>query len=291
MGYNMQAFTKDIDISGLYTFYYFEHGKDFYFAGERHNFWEMVYVDGGEISVIAENAGYTIKQGEVIFHKPMEFHTLASNKKDPHNVLIVTFAAKGEAMRFFENKIFTVDSQQKKVLSLLLEEAQKCFVRISNIPHTTIPSTNTESEIGAQQLTIGYLEQFLISLIRSNQTDERSSRKSSYAKKNAENALVDSVEKYLSDNVYERINLQDVCTRFNMSKSYLCRIFKEATDKSIIDYYIGLKIKEAKKLIRQGSLNFTQISEKLHYTSIHHFTRSFKSITGFSPSNYEKSVK
>ena len=127
--------------------------------------------------------------------------------------------------------------------------------------------------------------------MRSNQSNERNGRKSRHAKKNAENALVDSIEKYLSDNIYQKISLQDVCERFNISKSYICHLFKEATGKSIIGYYINLKITESKKLIRQGNLNFTQISEKLCYTSIHHFTRSFKNTTGISPSSYEKSVK
>ncbi|HOJ09593.1 MAG TPA: AraC family transcriptional regulator [Clostridiales bacterium] len=290
MGLELKTFKKDIDILGLYTFYYFEHSKDFYFTGERHNFWEMVYVDSGEISVIADNAGYIIKQGDVIFHKPMEFHTLASNKKDPHNVMVITFSVKGEAMKFFENKIFTVDSQHKKILSLLLEEAQKTSFSIPNNLYKKLLDIKN-SEIGSQQLVISYLEQFLIALMRSNQNNERNGRISRYAKKNAENALVDSIEKYLLDNIYERISLKDICEKFNLSKSYICHLFKEATGKSIIDCYINFKIAEAKKLIRQGNLNFTQISEKLCYTSIHHFTRSFKNITGISPSSYEKSVK
>jgi len=251
----------------------------------------MVYVDSGEISVIADNLGYMIHQGEVIFHKPMEFHALASNKKDPHNIMIVTFLVKSDVMDFFENKIFTLDSKHKKILSLLLEEAQKVFGNISNIPINRNTLKLENNNIGSQQLIIGHLEQFLISLMHSNQSNERSGRKSHSAKKNVENALVDSVEMYLLDNVYESITLQDICNKFNISKSYICQLFKEETDKSIIDYFINLKIIEAKKLIRIGDLNFTQISEKLCYTSIHNFTRSFKNKTGISPSNYEKSVK
>ncbi len=291
MPYKIKTFRKDIDILGLYTFFYFEHGKDFYFAGERHDFWEMVYVDSGEVSVIAENVGYMIHQGEAIFHKPMEFHTLASNKKDPHNVMIVSFSAQSKAMKFFENKIFTLDISQKKILSNLLEEAQKTFRSILNIPNHISQEIIENAEIGSSQLLINYLEQLLITLIRSNQSNERSNRKSRHAKKNAENALVDSIKRYLSENIYENIKLHDVCKKFNMSKSYLCHLFMEATGKSIIDCYINMKIVEAKMLIRKGNLNFTQISEKLGYSSIHHFTRSFKTVTGITPSNYEKSVK
>ena len=57
-----------------------------------------------------------------------------------------------------------------------------------------------------------------------------------------------------------------------------------------MDYFIDIKIMEAKRLIRLGELNFTQIAEKLGYTSIHHFSRSFKGKTRMSPGAYEKSI-
>jgi AraC-like DNA-binding protein len=290
MEFTMRTFPKDIDIRGLYTFYYFERGKDFYFAGERHDFWEMVYVDSGEISVVADGVGYILRQGEIIFHKPVEIHTLASNHKDPHNIMVVTFSAKGGAMKFFENKILSVDGAQKKILSRLLTEAREVFGSLAEekdgLPLNAAP-------IGAPQMIVNYIEQFLIALIRGSGGlhGARVGRKSAHAKKNVENALVDAAEKYLSEHVRDGLTLRGVCEHFSVSKSYLCKLFHEETGESVIRRYIALKIAEAKRLIRQGDLNFTQIAEALGYAGIHHFTRSFKRMAGVSPSAYAKSVK
>jgi YesN/AraC family two-component response regulator len=49
-----------------------------------------------------------------------------------------------------------------------------------------------------------------------------------------------------------------------------------------------LKIKEAKRLIREGQMNFTEISEFLGFSSIHYFSKLFKKPTGKSPSEYAK---
>ena len=76
-----------------------------------------------------------------------------------------------------------------------------------------------------------------------------------------------------------------------MNKSYLCQLFKNETESGIIDYYINLKIKEAKFLIRKGNLNFTQIAEKLGYSSLHHFTRTFKATEKMSPQVISKCHK
>ncbi len=112
--YDLLELDKLIDIHGIYTYFYSEHDNKYKYAGEKHDFWEMVYVDSGEIYEIAGNTGYILSQGDVIFHKPMEFHNLASVNNKPHNILIVTFATKSKAMSFFENKIFKVNHNQKK---------------------------------------------------------------------------------------------------------------------------------------------------------------------------------
>lgn len=292
MNYELLTFKKEISITGLYTMFYHEHGKNFYFAGERHDFWEMVYVDSGEISVVAENTGYMVHQGEIIFHKPMEFHTLASNNKDPHNVIVITFGAVGEFMSFFENQILAVNISQKKILSALLTEIKYTFGDASDILTHKNRLKEKSAEPGAQQMVVNYLEQFLISLMRSNlKNEDRQERKSLRAKKNVENATAEAVAQYLAEQLYRKLTLKDVAKQFHMGKSYLSEIFKTAMGKSIMSYYLDLKIAESKKLIRKDELNFTQIAEKLCYTSVHNFSRIFKSKTGLSPSGYQKSVK
>ena len=128
-------------------------------------------------------------------------------------------------------------------------------------------------------------------MVRENNTNIRSENERKIARKNIENALVDSIKAYLQENVYNNIHLQEICSHYNLSKSYICEAFHNETGRSVMDYYIDLKIKEAKYMIRKGSLNFTQISEKLGYASIHHFSRSFKTKTGMSPSTYEKTIR
>jgi YesN/AraC family two-component response regulator len=57
-----------------------------------------------------------------------------------------------------------------------------------------------------------------------------------------------------------------------------------------MEYFYRLKIEEAKRLIRNGTNNFTQIADKLGYSTIHYFSRQFKKIVGMSPSEYSKSI-
>lgn len=289
MEFELVKLDKTICVEGLYTYFYFEHDFNFRTSGERHNFWEMVYVDAGKISAIAENVGYIIESGNVIFHKPMEFHALASTDSMPHNILVITFETKSPAMKFFNNKVFDVSSEGKKLLASIVSELKAVFGDALENRHQ-IKNYTPEQKV-AYQMAVSNIEKFLLMLIRSNTYNSRRDRQSADAKKNIENVFVESIADYLDNQIYSPLTLQDVCNHFNMSKSYLCKLFKNEMKMGIIDYYIDKKVSEAKMLIRKGDMNFTQISQKLCYNSIQHFTRTFKSRVGITPSEYEKSIK
>jgi AraC-like DNA-binding protein len=104
------------------------------------------------------------------------------------------------------------------------------------------------------------------------------------------NKAVFQIKTFLQENIYGELCLQDICAHFNLSKSCICNAFREETGKGIIEYYIDLKIQEAKGLIQKGDMNLSQIAEALGYMSIHHFSRSFKNRTGMSPSTYKKTL-
>ena len=57
-----------------------------------------------------------------------------------------------------------------------------------------------------------------------------------------------------------------------------------------MEYFGGLKIKEAKKLLRKEDLSVSRISDMLSYSSIHNFSRSFKKSVGISPTDYRKKI-
>ena len=59
---------------------------------------------------------------------------------------------------------------------------------------------------------------------------------------------------------------------------------------SPISYFISLKLDEAKNMITDTDLNFTEISESLGFATVHYFSRLFKNKTGLTPSQYAKSV-
>lgn len=70
-----------LSVKELYTLYYFHHESGYRFAGESHDFWEIIYVDKGRASGINGTEPYTLEKGQIIFHHPNVFHNFRTDAR------------------------------------------------------------------------------------------------------------------------------------------------------------------------------------------------------------------
>lgn len=288
--FEMQKIKYDIEITGFHSIYYFEFGKDFSHTPERHNFWEMVYVDSGRINAVTNGIGCTLEQGQAIFHEPMEIHAHVSDNRVPNNMLVISFTCDSEIMKFFKKKTFTLDKLGKTLLSLFLEEAKNALGKIPDDYHNTDNLRFTSAVIGSSQLLQCYLTELLIHLVRSGSAFSKSVSSDKASRDIANNSMSELICEYMKENIYSALTLRDICRHFLSGKTRLCEIFHESMGESPMEYYMNLKIKEAKKLLREKNYSVSQISDMLGYSSIHNFSRAFKKAVGFSPTAYSKKI-
>jgi AraC-like DNA-binding protein len=86
-----------------------------------------------------------------------------------------------------------------------------------------------------------------------------------------------------------KINYSDhISAALNYDYTYLSNIFSEVKGITIQQFIIINKIERVKELLLYDELNLTEISYKLHYSSVAHLSNQFKKITGLSPSFFKK---
>lgn len=290
MDFKTHPIKREIVIDGFNSIYYFEFGKDFSHPPERHNFWEMVYVDSGKVNALVSGRARTLSQGEMIFHRPMEMHAHVSNRKDPNCMLVVSFTTKSEAMNFFHGKIFTADKTAKTILSLFTAEAKRALREIPNDYRNRDPLDFSHAEACSFQLLECYLTEFLLTLRRRAAGDAAAVRKSENSRELTESSIVTLVTEYLSENLYTSLTLADVCAKFYIGKSQLCKLFSEHLGVGPIEHYHKLKTTEAKRLLLSGEYSITRVADMLGYSSIHNFSRAFKATVGISPTEYKRKI-
>lgn len=292
MDYVKTRLKEELTIKKIVTIHYFEYARNYAFEGEKHDFWEFLYVDKGEVEVMAEDLVYKLKQGDIIFHKPNEFHNVWANGKIAPNLIVISFECKSPAINFFSNKILKIGDYEKNLMALILREAREAYLSPLDTPSLKKLEKNPNRPFGCEQLIRIYLEQMLIHMIRKGDSlDNDKCKISSSVKERSDADMIEQIKNYLEENIYKSINFDDVCKFSGQSRTNLKVLFKKMTGTSVMEYFRNLKIEEAKKLIREGEYNFTQISNKLNYSSIHYFSRHFKKATGMTPSEYACSVK
>lgn len=280
-----------LHIKEIITFFHMELPKDFRYDGESHNFWELVYIDKGEMICQADKKRFLIKSGEITFHKPNEFHNLSGNGVTKSSVIIITFGCRSQFMAHFEGKIFKLNSEEKNLFSQLFNEGISCYqLKDEQNPLTQNMIELEDAPLGASQCVKSLFEVFLIRLARRGEALTQAARR---------NYIIDGIDiprsvkdmvELLNDNIYGRLTIADIASRLGMSESTVKQLFSRHFKQGIIHYYNSLKIAEAKKLIRESKYTFGEISDMLCFESPQYFSKSFKKNTGRTPSEYRASV-
>ncbi len=288
--YTKTAIRREIAINALITVHYFEYSRTFRFEGEAHPFWEMLYVDKGEVDVIADDTALRLTHGDILFHKPDEFHSLSANGVVAPNLVVVAFDAEGEAMDRFAGALFKAGEAERNLFAGIIAEARDAFSSPLDDPKTTALTRNDNARFASEQLLSLLLEQLLIRLARREEATP-AVRISSSIKLRSDHDLVDRIIEYMQAHLYGSLSFADVCRFSAQSATNLKTIFKTVTGVGVMSYYRNLKIEEAKRMLREGDGNITQIADRLGYTSVHYFSRYFKRTTGMTPSEYTLSIQ
>ncbi|MBK9256705.1 MAG: helix-turn-helix transcriptional regulator [Saprospiraceae bacterium] len=69
---------------------------------------------------------------------------------------------------------------------------------------------------------------------------------------------------------------------------YLANTFSEVNGTTIEHFIISHKIERVKELLLYDELNLTEISYKLHYSSVAHLSNQFKKVTGLTPTFFKQ---
>lgn len=94
---------------------------------------------------------------------------------------------------------------------------------------------------------------------------------------------------YVEENFASGISLDTLSHHCGFNNVYLCRIFKQATGKTIVDYINYVKVQNCLEKLKDPSLSITQVATSCGFSNISHFNTTFKKQIGCSPSSYRKS--
>ena len=106
-----------------------------------------------------------------------------------------------------------------------------------------------------------------------------------------EDDIISKVEDYIEKNYHTKLALEEVAEAVHVNRCYLSRIFKERTGEKLFEYINKSRINKAKYYLEQTDKKVYEIAEIVGLGDTTYFSRVFKKYTGYSPSEYMKTLE
>lgn len=107
--------------------------------------------------------------------------------------------------------------------------------------------------------------------------------------KQSKSALMMKTLDFIHNNYHENILVSDIANALYVSETYLSRICKTLTGKSVIQHLIDYRIAQAKTALAEEDVAIYSIAEQCGFRDVRHFSKTFKKMTGMSPTEYRRS--
>lgn len=279
-----QAFPveEQIRIREIFSFFemYYENGYEF--SGETHNFWECLYVLEGEACFSSDESVYNLKQGDIIFHKPMSLHKFFVTGDAGARLLVFSFSAQGPLTLWLRDKVFALTVAQKEIVNAMLDYIQ--FLDVGEeapqkeykylIPYNHIPNYLQMISTYYHQLFLMLAEEEIMS-VASSAPDAKTFGKAI---------------SYLNSNLDRQPAVSEIARFCGVSEAGLKRAFRKYAGIGVHKYILKLKIKAAVELLQDGD-NVSSVAEKVGFNSQSYFSKAFKRETGKNPSEIKENQR
>ena len=258
------AVRPKVRVECLYTLFYQEKEAGFAFPGEAHPMAELLYVDKGCIHSVADGQDLLLEQGDLVLYAPEQWHMQYADPGQAPRMVTISFWARGLRWESLSNRRFPSDRETVRLLQQILREQEQ---------------DNPDKIFSLLTLLLLYLQ-------------ERNEEKQNVQPViSGENTIIRKAQQYIQAHVEEKLTVPVVAQKIEVSASYLTALFHKHLQLSPGEYIRRIKLQQSKQLIREGQMNFTQIAERLQYSTVHHFSRQFKQMFGMTPTEYAKSVR
>ena len=97
------------------------------------------------------------------------------------------------------------------------------------------------------------------------------------------NAMLD----FIKEHYHSRLTMTHLAEHFHYNKNYICHLFKKHVNTTFTTYLTGIRIQEAKRLLREGSLSQGDIAAKVGFRDYYYFNKVFKAECGITPFQYQ----
>lgn len=259
---------RPINVTGLWGALDDIYLPGYYFPGEFHDFWEIVFVRSGSMTATGDGRVYRLSTGDAVFHKPMEFHTVRIDESGTRLVRI-SFSAVGIGMKRFEDRMATLRDDE---IGLFLIVAKKFATAMKCHNEGDMAGFETAGNSGAVMLET-------LLLLLSGRPDGTNRDLSQDEKR-----WLDIVS-VMKDNIGEMLSVPELAARCNMGVSSFKKAMHSVSDVGAAKFFLGMKLRRVMEMLDSGS-TLKEAAFSVGFTDMNYFSTVFRRETGMTAREY-----
>lgn len=112
-----------------------------------------------------------------------------------------------------------------------------------------------------------------------------------YIQSSQDNHIVTKTIEYINNNYANDISLDDVAKYVSLSRVYFSSCYKRLAKESFVDTLNKIRIEKATEILKKGDIKVSMVHELVGYKSMTYFYKLFKTLTNFTPAEYQNQFK
>lgn len=239
------------------------------FRMHTHEAYELYYFVGGSGIYRVEGTPYPLECGDILIMRPAEAHYIDITGIKPYTRLSINF--KPEILSDIDpNGRLLVPFNNRKIGTFNRYRAENFKSDAYSVFIKNIMTDSPDKRLQTITNLLPLLNEISIAFASVSETE---------VNKSIDSRIISYINRHLSEN----ITLEDICEKYYISKTHLCRIFKKATASTVGEYITVKRLVMARQLILSGTPP-TKAYLQCGFKDYSVFYRAYKKKYGIAPS-------
>lgn len=244
---------------------------------------EFVYVIKGNITIESNGNQLDLSSGDGAFINVNQLHSMRSMHNESCEVINIVFDTEiiaGPPHSIYESKYVLPLTKNNEIDVVLLKSAiawQNSILKMLN----EVFLIYTQADYGYEIYTRNYLSHIWLSLFKE-------SNKIVPVKQKPENPHIKNILTYIHENYMNAVLLKDIAHSAGVGVITCCRCFQQQIGMTPFEYLTEYRIKVAAKMLVDTDKPITDICFITGFNNTSYFAKTFRDITGYTPTAFRK---
>lgn len=255
----------------------YRYKEEVHIKNHRHNFYHLLYVTNGHGVLRIDEDEFNPVEADLYMVRPGAQHEILSDNRFPLSTL--------------EVKFITNHPLLNAGLEFLPLPFRNDAIHIQSTLNRLVDEAINKNRYYKEIITF-HFQEFLFQMLRQNESkpmkEEPWEKDVRLREEYGSRDLANEILKHIHKHYMEHITLKSLAANFNISLTYICRVFTNKYQISPIQYANSLKLEKVKELLSGTDLSITEISDLVGFNSIHYLSRYFTAKEKITPQEFRR---